>query len=341
MFRSAALKLAVGYLAIMLVVSVSLSMVIYRLSLNELQRSWSRQVTAFNPFGPFPFDLDQLRENELLDSQHHLRANLIVFNLAVAVAGGGLSYYLARRTLKPIQDAMENQARFTADASHELRTPLTVMQSGIEVALRDKNMTKDDAVEMLKSNLEEVGKLKTLSNSLLQLTRHDAEVVPMQPVALRAAIREAVDRQTEAAQAKSITVTTDLPAITVLADQPSLVELVAILLDNAIKYSPENTTITIVATDSGKQVTITVTDRGFGIRPEHLPHIFKRLYRVEPPGVTAKTLGYGLGLSIAQTIARLHHTTIEVQSTPGQGSTFSFVLSKADASADSQSVEIS
>src|SRR5690606_24862255 len=113
---------------------------------------------------------------------------------AIWLAGGVGSYYLARRTLRPIEEAHEAQSRFTSDASHELRTPLASMKTELEVALRDPALNKEEMRELLVSNLEEVDKLTKLSQNLLQLSRLEQENIQLERVVLREVISGVVAR---------------------------------------------------------------------------------------------------------------------------------------------------
>src|SRR5438552_9103928 len=148
MFQSATIKLTAWYLALIMGLSLAFSLVLYNSSAESLGAAYDHQRVAIrqqylNAFGfsPSQLDLDRLRGTEISEGQQRLIANLTLANLGVLIAGGAASFYMARRTLRPLEQAMEAQARFTADASHELRTPLTAMQTEIEVSLRDRNLS--------------------------------------------------------------------------------------------------------------------------------------------------------------------------------------------------------
>ncbi len=328
LFRSAALKLMVWYLAIIMILSIGCSLAIYRLSSDELIRNTRRQVYFFNDeLRPTDFNnFSQLRHKQLEHGLSRLRNDLVYFNLAVLISGGAVSYMLARRTLRPIENALEAQSRFTADASHELRTPLAVMNSEIEVALRDSKLTKRQAVELLKSNLEEVGKLKALSDGLLTLAAEDSKNIQLSAVPISNVLTEAITRSQKVADTKNIKITKSGKDIQVNGDQHSLVELMNIILDNAIKYSPSGSKISIKTTRQNKYAVITVSDQGPGISADDLPNIFERFYRADSSRSKNKTNGYGLGLAIAKKIAELHGGFISVSSTPAKGSSFEIHL---------------
>jgi signal transduction histidine kinase len=329
MFHSAALKLTVWYLAIIMAISLIFSFSLYHVSGDELGRNVNRQIGYFNNFlGP---DESQnyglLRQRQLNDDLWHLKSNLIFFNLLVLIGGGAASYLLARRSLDPIQAALEAQTRFASDASHELRTPLTAIQTENEVALRDKNLSKAEAVNLLKSNLEEVAKLKSLSEGLLRLANGNGSI-ETRPVVLAEAAAMAIGRYQKAADAKDISLINQLHGVKALADKDSLAELLSIFIDNSIKYSDKGSTVRISGGRRGKQVSISVKDQGRGIKNSDLPHIFERFYQTDSSR-SKQTAGYGLGLAIAKRIADAHGGHIEVTSTVGKGAVFTIFLPAA------------
>jgi signal transduction histidine kinase len=333
MLHSAQLRLTASYLAIIMIVSIGFSLVLYNTSSYELDRGFRHQGSYFSgvmPPGGLP-GFAQFREEQLADGQAHLRSNLIALNLMVFLIGGGASYFLARRTLRPIEAALEAQSRFTADASHELRTPLTAMQTEIEVALRDSGLTKQAARTLLESNLEEIGKLRSLADGLLRLATMDAGNLPTETVWLDEAGAEALRRVAVVAKAKQTHIVNNLERCTVIGDHPSLTELMVILLDNAIKYSDAGSTVTIATKEYAKQIQLQVIDKGHGIKAIELPHIFDRFYRADPARSKEQVAGYGLGLSIARQIVELHQGSIDATSTPGHGTTFTVRLPRSEA----------
>jgi signal transduction histidine kinase len=169
-FDKAILKMTVIYTAILLLLSLIFSSSIYSITANEMNR-----VRAFRPrpeIQVFERDISGFevvireRNAEVLGS---LLTQLIVVNISVVVIGAIASYFLARLTVKPIHEAYEKQSRFVSDASHELRTPLTAIAMENEVLLREKSASKDDYKKAVESNLDEVKKLQSLTNYLLQL----------------------------------------------------------------------------------------------------------------------------------------------------------------------------
>lgn len=331
MMRSVALRLTLFYLAIIMALSIGFSLFIYRISSNEITRSFATHTTAGGQAGFIQFispdrfdDFDALRTQQQEESEHALRVNLVLLNLGTLVLGAALSYSLARRTLGPIEEAFEAQGRFTSDASHELRTPLTAMQTSIEVGLRNPKLTLKDAKGLLDGTLDEVKKLTALSNGLLKLTRSNGNGrdIPMKPVSLKKVARDAINQLELAAANKEIMLSNNVTDIKVLGDEISIKEVVVILLDNAIKYSDPKKTIELASRVQGKTASISVTDHGPGMKATDTLYIFDRFYRADQSRSREHIEGYGLGLPIAKQIVEMHGGSIEVKSKLGVGSTF-------------------
>lgn len=323
--RSTTFRLAASYLAIIMILSISFSWVFYRTSAHELNRQLPPSSIFVNSGGG-DFGLNpgyhQFFRERIDEGLHALLVRLLFLNLVVLASGALLSYYLARRTLTPIENAMEAQSRFVTDASHELRTPLTALMASNEVALRKPDLTLKSAKDVIKSNLEEMSKLKGLSDGLLSLARQDQRALINQLVSLQDVASEAMNRVVKAAQAKQIAIKDTVPDVSVMGDFQSLVQAVVILLDNAIKYSPKKSTIYLEGSQKDRQAYISVRDTGSGISPVDLPHIFDRFYRADLARAKGDSNGYGIGLSIAQKIVEQHHGKIMTSSILEKGSTF-------------------
>lgn len=316
MFESATIKLTVWYLAAMMVISLSFSYFIYEASSSELGTRLGVVQTRLQALPPLgiggDFDFSSLRERQLHMAQVNLFVGLFYANLAIFAFGGVGSYILARRTLRPIEESHEAQSRFTSDASHELRTPLAVMKSELEVALRDKQLSEQDMREILESNLEEVNRLSDLSHTLLQLSRHDFSEVEMKKISLTDIIKKAA--HIHALDTKRINTTKVSKQMYIKGNEGSVTELLMIILDNALRYSPPDSTVKVSSAQKGSYVQVSISNEGKGISEEDLPHIFDRFYRGDKARGGGQKHGYGLGLSLAKKIADLHHADIEIQS---------------------------
>jgi signal transduction histidine kinase len=324
---TAVLQLTTWYLVIIMVVSFAFSAALFQIYKQEFARGLGRQSLIFRdlPLGVVP-NLERLRDSQIEESVEHLSRNLVLFNLATLVLGGAAAYLLAKRTLRPIKDAMDAQNRFIADASHELRTPLTSMRTEIEVGMRDEGLDLPEAKRLLASNLEEVVHLNDLASSLLKLAK-PAEEKEIGEANISNAAAKTIELVKSAAEAKQIKLENKIAGnVSARFDEPGLIEVLTILVDNAIKYSPASSTITIGTSDVEKRRAVFVKDEGEGIRASDLPHIFDRFYRAELSRTKEQVPGYGLGLAIAKQIAESNHATLSAKSELGKGSEFTITF---------------
>jgi len=306
-FKSAYLKLILFYVLIVMIISIGFSVVLYRLSFVELGRGLNRQTRILRElpgdvFRPPQIEkFEDIRRQQLQESNQRLKIKLIYFNLLILLLSSGLSYFLARRTLRPIENMVLAQNRFTADASHELKTPLAAMRSEIEVNLRDKQLNLLTTKNLLKSNLEEIAKLETLSNALLRLARYQEEAkLTFKDLSLSEIIAASFEKIENLALKKNIKIENKISDLKIKGDKDSLAELFVILLDNAIKYSPKNSKVNIATKEDRNHVIVSIKDEGIGIKQSDLPFIFNRFYRADHSRSKEKADGYGLGLSIAK-----------------------------------------
>jgi two-component system sensor histidine kinase CiaH len=331
-FHKSSLKLASLYLAIILAISLFFSATIYQVSVSELGHGLRRPLPAFEGPGLPNYIRDQLLE-ERVESYNQARdkivTRLILINVVILALGGCLSYYLALRTLKPIEDAHEAQRTFAASASHELRTPITAMRSENEVALMDPNLSLKDAKQQLQSNIEELEKLTTLAEGLLQLAQAEGAHNIQEEVPIKDVLSVAIERLAPIAKKKGITIDSNKTnKLKVYSNRAALTEILVVLLDNAIKYSPENSIVSISITDSSNQVAVHIKDTGLGIAEDHIDHIFTRFYRADQSRTKQATEGYGLGLAIAAELAKSNNAQLSVESMIGKGSTFTLAIPK-------------
>ncbi|MFZ2513137.1 MAG: HAMP domain-containing sensor histidine kinase [Candidatus Saccharimonadales bacterium] len=326
-FHSATLRLTGWYTLILLFISLLFSFIVFQISTHELGRSYRppRPGEILLGINDDTDDFRTWREQRIAESRSRLLGQLVLFNFVVLSSGAIGSYALARRTLRPVEEALESQTRFSSDAAHELRTPLTIMQSEIEVGLRDKTATKASHAALLASSLDEVHHMRTLTDRLLMLANHHD--IALAPTSLETVAIEAVNRTIPLAQAKKISIKNTVRDITVVANAESLTDVLVILLDNAVKYSPSKSSITLSAQKRGKQATLSITDTGQGIAAKDLPHIFDRFYRADQSRSSQNVVGHGLGLSIAKQIISAHRGHIVARSNAnGKGTTFTITL---------------
>lgn len=228
--------------------------------------------------------------------------------------------------LASLEGAYSAQQRFTADASHELRAPLTAIRGNLDLLDRVENMPEEERQQTLVQIRREAERLSRLVNNLLSLARADAgqSISEVSPVELDALV---VDAHRQALiMARDITVRLGaLEPCIVQGDEDRLKELLLILVDNSLRYTPEGGEVTLHLTLEPPWAVIKVEDTGVGIDVDDLPYVFDRFWRADKAR-SRETEGTGLGLAIAKWIVDLHGGEILVESKPGEGSRFTVNL---------------
>ena len=225
----------------------------------------------------------------------------------------GVSILLSRWATRPVEKAWTQQRQFLSDASHELKTPLTVILSNAE--LLEQAQLSDKPARWADNILSEAGRMRSLVEEMLTLARADNMVrtavlteVSLSDIAADCALAfEPV--AFEAGKSLDYTLAEN---ITVLGDGEKLRQLISVLLDNAIKYGADGGTVTLSLEKTDRQAKLTVSNPGDPIPPEQLGHLFERFYRADDS--RGEKSGFGLGLSIAQTIAAEHKGTLKAES---------------------------
>jgi signal transduction histidine kinase len=334
MFHSARIKLTVWYVCIIMLVSVLFSIMIYTefnselVRFEHLHRLRIEREQQNIPYPDFPRRLAIIDPDMIAETRARLMIVLLLVNSGILILSGGAAYFLAGKTLKPIKDMVEEQHQFIADASHELRTPLTSIRSEVEVNLRDKLLDLKTAKILLKSNLEEVVKMQTLTDRLMELAQFQKNTngYKWEETTLKEISENAIKMVEVLAKNKKIKILNKTRKDKIIGVKESLTELIIILLDNAVKYSPDKTTITISSEKTDHSLYFSVKDEGIGIDQKHHQHIFNRFYRADESRSKDSINGFGLGLSIAHKIVELHNGTISTKSALNKGSVFTVKL---------------
>lgn len=221
-----------------------------------------------------------------------------------------------------LEDSFNQIRQFSIDVSHELRTPLTAIRGQLEVALFTAS-TPEQFREVVAGAIEDVDRLAKVVRTLLHLSQAETGQVALtkEPIDLMALAADVIDQFQIPAEIANITLDADLSPALISGDRIQIERLISNLLSNAVKYTPQRGTVRLIVRQKDHGVELVVSDTGAGIPPEHLPHIFERFYRV-PDGNRNPERGLGLGLSFVAWIAKAHGAKIHVESTVGQGSTF-------------------
>jgi signal transduction histidine kinase len=250
--------------------------------------------------------------------------------LALVLLGSGMAALLlatvgglvvANRALRPVQQSWQRQQGFVADASHELRTPLAIVRADAEVLLRAANRPVAENRDLVEDIVKETDHLSGLVTDLLTLARLDAGRLPLEREEFNASeLLEDVAAQTRRLLLdRRVAVKIEAPAVlSVTADRERILQVLRILVDNSQRYTPDGGTIGLGARRSDNGAVLSVVDTGPGIAAKDMGHVFDRFYRADRS--RARTIGgAGLGLAIARGIVEAHGGTLQIDSSPGRG----------------------
>ena len=232
-----------------------------------------------------------------------------------------------------LENALQTQRRFVADASHELRTPLTTIRGNIALLQREDAISAEDRADIVADAIEETERMMRLVNELLVLARADVKrSLTIEPVAVGPLVEHLCRQARELAPGRGVECRA-APGLTAAANEDALKQIILVLLDNAVKHTAGRSPITVTCARQAGEVVIRVADDGPGIAPEHLPHLFDRFYR----GDAARSgPGAGLGLAIAKELAELQQGALAVESQVGRGTVFTLRLPVFTADAAAQ-----
>ena len=253
----------------------------------------------------------------------------VVLGFIALLIASAIGYYMAGRALVPLKEAYDKQKQFAADASHELRTPLAVLMASADLLLADPSIENPFLRQVLEDLKSEVKKMTNLVSDLLMVARSDnnALKVKIQRLDLAEILGQVVRTMKPIAEKKNIRLGGENFVKAVInADEQKIKQLAIILVDNAIKYTPEGgaVLVSLESVDANK-VVFAVMDSGIGIAPEDLDKVFERFYRVDKAR-SREMGGNGLGLAIASEIVKLHDGKISVASKLGEGTKFTVEL---------------
>jgi signal transduction histidine kinase len=275
-----------------------------------------------------------LQMGRILNDQERVLSQLLsgllgLGGVSVVLLGVG-SWWLAGRSLHPAQQAWERQQAFIANASHELRAPLTLMRASTEVALRSLPPDDADNRELLGDVVQECDHMTRLVEDLLLLSRLDTGRLKLERsiIDLHDLLGEVQRQVGRLAAARDIQLCLEQTNGSVWGDPTRLRQVLLIVLDNALRYTPPGGTIRVSTMLRRRHVQITVADSGAGIAPEHVTHLFERFYRVDSARGVGNG-GAGLGLSIARALVEAQQGWIMITSELGRGTQVTIALPTA------------
>ncbi len=279
-------------------------------------------------------------EGYLRASQSTQRMNATLNHLRLGLGLGGVtalclasisSLYLTRQAVKPMQQSFQRLTQFAADASHELRNPLTRISIATEIMMGHPDQLKPSDIKKLTTITHATEQMKRLIDDVLFLTRTDAAYVPMArkesaDISLHEMLLNLAERFESQAQVKGINFQKRLLInLSVKGNANQLERLFSNLLENAIKYTRKGGRVTLSLNKYRQNAIVSIRDTGIGIPSEYLPFVFRRFWRVEQSKAQDGN-GFGLGLAIAETIAKQHRGEILVNSQEGIGTCFQVKL---------------
>ena len=287
----------------------------YYISVIELDRGTSSlQLLVLSPL------------NFLREQITRQRIRFFLIDIAAILSLSLFSFFFTGKLLQPVVESRKKQAEFVAAASHELRTPLAVILSAAECC-RDADEEKQ--TRFLDTIKQEGAILTSLVNDMLTLSASDSQRFSYRPapVELDTLLINAYEAFEPLAAEKKLSLSITLPDESLppcTADADRIVQLLSVLLHNAISYTPEGGCIDLALSHKKNRFYLKISDTGVGIPPEDRKKIFDRFYRAEKSR-SAKG-HFGLGLSVAAEIVKLHHGSISVSDRPGGGSVFTVML---------------
>ena len=319
MKRQRVRRLALSYLAVIMTLSLAFSVIIYAITSAQLNRPLPPGEHAQQPPELIERQFSRRLEQRNRETRGSVIISLAALNGVMLLVGYWLSMLLARRTLAPIERAMRAQVQFVSDASHELRTPLTALMTTNEVALRKKTLDEKKVRAVFQRNIDEVEKLRELTDNLLRLTQVDNQQIEKQAVDMAELIRDTVDRYQPVADKKQVVLDMQVAPTKHTVAVTAVTQILGTLIDNAVKYSSSGSTVVIWLDGQ----TLSVVDQGIGIAKQDQAKIFDRFYRSDEARTRGRGSGYGLGLAIAKAVADKNGYQLSVKSELGQSSTFS------------------
>ena len=311
LFSSARLRLTAYYLLIMTGVLVIFSAVLYFSFAYVLKDNIDTQ---------FP-DVPDQGDLAIVQTMSDAKDGVVVIDLTAFALTIVLGYSLAGRTLRPIEDVLERQKEFSANASHELRTPLAVMKSESEIALNNPKTSTADLRAVIESNLEEINRMSQMTENLLKLSRVETkkEKIYFSEIELGEFVREAANRISSRTSQKGVSIEVEkTDSGKILGNRDDLVSVASNLIQNGVDYNKPGGAVRVSVENSRQEMRLVVEDNGLGISEDDLPHIFERFYKADKSH-SRNFSNAGIGLSIVKRIIDKHNGSIKIESILGKG----------------------
>ena len=316
-FDKATVKLTAIYTIIIMVVSLSFSMGIGMTAMGEIRRPYKTPDLIVQL--RVESDFANVYNHRVHDVETKVWASLFWINVGILIAGAMASYLLARRTLKPIEKAMEDETQFVSDASHELRTPLAVLRTRIDV-FRKKERQQTEYDELVNTMETYVNRLSSLVGNLLELT-DTGELPDVQRVSLDSVLAHVAADLGPLAHESNVSLSCHAQPVSVMGNASLLYRAFYNLAENAIRYNFNGGKVELQLSASREGAVATVSDTGVGIAPDVRELVFEPFYRVNKSR-SREFGGAGIGLSLVKTILARHGARVAVGENQPQGSVF-------------------
>lgn len=276
-----------------------------------------------------------------MQKQKALLLQCLIFGALVAVTASGAGVFLlVRQSLRPVEESIEHLQQFCADAAHELRTPITAIRTNSDVALRHPDGMREADKEKFEAITSGALQIEKLTEDLLMLAKAEQLVEKphmdsyVAPLDLGERVQAALEKVAPGARRKNLKLQNEVQEhLHVSMESDDMDCVLKNLLDNAIKYTPEEGIVSISASAGKGTVSITVSDSGIGIDKDDLPKIFDRFWRADQAR-SYHSSGNGLGLPIVKAIVEKYDGTIAVSSKPGKQTMFKIELKSGRSSSN-------
>jgi len=320
MFRRARLRLTIYYTFGVIFIVVLFSLGVYLI--------FDLGLFSGSEIAPGEDGFELALEQKEDEAESRLLLTLIFVDSGTVFLALALSWFLAGKTLAPIQDILKQQKRFVSDAAHELRTPISIMKASLDTIDAGAEPTVDDYRKQSADLQEEIVRIVNLTDDLLFLSRGEQHFAAMPKTRVdfsTICVKIINSLQSYAAQ-KDVLLRHEIePGLRCLADENQLGRLVLNLLKNATDYNRPGGDVLLTLTGAGNKINLMITDTGIGISQKDLQNVFERFYKADASRQRSDS-GTGLGLSIAREIVRSHEGGIKIESKIGEGTKVTVVL---------------
>ncbi|MDB5237410.1 MAG: histidine kinase [Parcubacteria group bacterium] len=310
LFRAARLRLTGLYVLIIAIIICGFSLFLYQGTVQNLSDAGDEDFTA-----------PASQQHFITTASERLQHTLLLSDFVILLLVAGIGYFLAARTLRPVEASHEAQRLFAAHASHELRTPLAIMRNDIEVLLRDPRLPPEQVRLTLASSLEEIEKLTTMTEDLLFLARSEHTALAMKQLDLAALCTRTIQKLQPIARQKGVALSFAANGSPQVQGNEGMLSRALInIVQNSLDHTPAGGSVTTILKKDGGHATVSVSDTGSGISAGDLSRVFSRFYK------GASGQGTGLGLAIVKEIIEHHAGTVSIESAIDKGTTVTFLL---------------